>query len=143
MLRKCIRASLFAALGMMAMLLAYGSVATATAQDKKKDEKLPDISEIMKKGHDKTDGYIAKIKEATKDGKWEDAQKYAKTLAFFGENLGKNKPAKGEAESWKKLTDKYHTNTKAVLKGTEDKDAKAVAKGLGGINCGECHKLHK
>lgn len=142
MLRKCIRASLFAAFGMMAVLLAYGSVG-ATPADEKKDEKLPDISEIMKKGHDKTEGYIAKVRESAKDGKWEDAQKYAKTLAFFGESLGKNKAPKGDEKSWKALTEKYATNTKAAFKATEDKDAKAVNKALGGINCGECHKLHK
>lgn len=142
MLRKYIRASLFATFGMLAMLLAYGASATAEEKDKK-DEKLPEISEIMKKGHDKTDGYIAKVRGAAKDGKWEDAQKYAKTLAFFGEHLGKNKPPKGGADSWEKLTKKYAENTKLALKGTEDKDVKVVNKGLGGINCMECHKEHK
>ena len=124
----------------VAMLLAYGSVGATAAPA---DDKLPDISEIMKKGHDKTEGYIAKIREATKGEKWEDAQKYAKTLAFFGESLGKNKPQKGDEKSWKALTDKYAANTKAVYKATQDKDAKGVTKGLGGINCMECHKAHK
>jgi hypothetical protein len=140
MLRKLIRASLSAALGLMAIVLAVG--ATASAEDKK-DEKVPTISEIMLKGHKGTDAYIAKIKGAVKDGKWEDAEEYAKTLAVFGENLGKNKPPKGEAASWEKLTKKYAENTKLVHKGTKDKDAKAVNKGLGGINCMECHKAHK
>jgi hypothetical protein len=140
MLRKLTRVILAGALGLMAVVLAAGTGARA---EDKKDDKLPTISEIMKKGHDKTDGYIAKIRSAAKDGKWEDAQKYAKTLAFFGENLGKNKPTKGDAESWEKLTKKYAENTKLALKGTEDKDVKTVNKALGGINCGECHKVHK
>ncbi|MBP3954315.1 hypothetical protein J8F10_03265 [Gemmata sp. G18] len=138
MFRKLIRASLFAALGMTAVLLAYGSVTASPAAD----EKLPDISEIMKKGHNKTEGYVAKINAAVKDGKWEDAQKYAKTLAFFGENLGKNKPPKGDAASWKKLTDKYAESTKAALKATDDKDAKALKAALN-INCKACHDAHK
>ncbi len=144
MLRKYIRASLFAAFGMLAMLLAYGASATAEEKDKK-DEKLPEISEIMKKGHDKTDGYIAKVRGAAKDGKWEDAQKYAKTLAFFGEHLGKNKPPKGDEKSWETLTKKYNENTKAVQKATDAKDAAQTKTALGAIgkSCGECHKSHK
>jgi hypothetical protein len=141
MVRKLIRASLFAALGMIAVGLAYGTAPAAGQKDK--EEKIPDISEIMIKGHKGTDAYIAKIKGAAKDEKWEDAQKYAKTLAFFGENLGKNKAPKGDAKSWENLTKKNAESTKAVYKGTQDKDAKAVNKGLGAINCGECHKAHK
>jgi hypothetical protein len=141
MVRKLIRTSLFAAFGAIAVALAYGSAATAGQKDK--DEKVPDISEIMLKGHKGTDAYIAKIKGAAKDGQWEDAEKYAKTLAFFGENLGKNKPPKGDEKSWETLTKAYAATTKVVYKGTQDKDLKAVNKGLGGINCGGCHKAHK
>ncbi len=142
MLRNLIRMSLAGTLGMLALTLAVGASSTATAQEKDK-EKVPTISEIMLKGHKGTDAYIAKIKGAVKDGKWKDAQEYAKTLAFFGENLGKNKPPKGDAESWKKLTKKYAETTKATHKGTVDKDAKAVNAGLKGINCMECHKAHR
>lgn len=143
MLRKCIRASMFAAFGTMAVLLAVGG--GATRADDKKDDKLPDISEIMKKGHAKSDGYIAKIKGAAKDGKWDDATMYAKDLNILGAALGKNKPTKGDEKSWKTLTDKYATNTKAALEGAEKKDAKAVNSALGaiGMSCGGCHKAHK
>lgn len=144
MVRKCIRVCLVAALGVVAMTLAYG--AAATAQDKKDDKKkdeLPTIKEIMKKGHAKTDGYIDKIKAAVKGEKWDDAKEYAKTLAAFGEALGKSKPEKGDEKSWKTLSDKYAASTKTVLEGAEKKDAKVVQKGLGAINCGECHKVHK
>ena len=138
MVRKLIRASLFAAFGMVAIAVAYGSAAT-TGQK----EEIPDISEIMLKGHKGTDAYLAKIKGASKAGNWDDAEKYAKTLAFFGENLGKNKPPKGDAKSWENMTKAYANATKTVYKGTQDKDVKAVNKGLGGINCGGCHKAHK
>ena len=139
-MKKLSRAALCAALGMLALVLAYGG---AAAEDKKKDDKLPDIEEIMKKGHAKSDGYIDKIKAASKAGKWEDAQKYAKDLAILGDALGKNKPPKGDAKSWETLSKKYAANTKAALKATEDKDAKAVTKALSGINCKECHTKHK
>lgn len=141
MVRKIIRACMFAAMGAVAIAVAYGSAATAGQKDK--DEKVPDISEIMIKGHKGTDAYIAKIKGASKDGKWEDAEKYAKTLAFFGENLGKNKPPKGDDKSWQTMTKAYAAATKAVHQGTKDKDLKAVTKGLSGINCAGCHKAHK
>jgi len=140
MLRKFIRVSVTAALGMFAFCLAYGASTSATAQDKKDP---PTISEIMLKGHKGADAYMTKIRGAAKDGKWEEAQEYAKTLAFFGENLGKLKPPKGDADSWKKLTEIYAENTKLVHKGTVDKDVKAVNKGLGGINCKDCHKAHR
>jgi hypothetical protein len=139
MVRKIIRACMFAGIGAVAVLLAYGTAATAG----QKDEKVPDISEIMIKGHKGTDAYIAKIKGASKEGKWDEAEKYAKTLAFFGENLGKNKPPKGDDKSWQTMTKAYAAATKAVHKGTMDKDLKAVSKGLGGINCAGCHKAHK
>lgn len=141
MVRKFIRASLFAALGVFVVALSYG-VAATPGQDKK-DDKVPDISEIMLKGHKGTDAYMARIRDAAKAEKWDDAQKYAKTLHFFGENLGKNKPSKGDAESWKSLTKKYEDATKAVLKGTEDKSAKAVNAGLGAIDCKGCHSKHR
>jgi hypothetical protein len=136
MLRKFLKMTLAGAMGLLAVVVSVGGAISA-------DDKLPDIPEIMKKGHAKTDGYIAKIRGAAKNGDWDDANKYAKSLAMLGEALSKNKPPKGEAESWEKLTKKYVGNTKLVLKGTEDKDVKAVNKGLGGINCGECHKQHK
>lgn len=140
-MQKLIRASLFAALGTMAVLFAYGSVGAAPAAD----DKLPDISEIMKKGHAKTNGYVDKIKGAAKSGKWEDAQKYAKDLSILGEALGQNKALKGDEKSWKAQTAKYADNTKKLLKATEDKDAKAVNASVGalGNSCGGCHKAHR
>lgn len=140
MSQKLLRIALAGALGVMVVFLASGATVTA---DDKKDEKVPTIKEIMQKGHKGTDAYIAKIRADAKTGKWDEAKDYAKTLAFFGENLGKNKPGKGDAGSWEKLTKKYAESTKAVLKGVEDKDAKEVNKALDSINCMECHKAHK
>jgi hypothetical protein len=137
MVRKMYKAMMFTALGIGVLGLAYSASAA--------DDKVPDISEIMTKGHKGTDAYLARIKSAAKDENWEDAQKYAKTLAFFGENLGKNKPPKGNDTSWEKLSKKYADNTKAVLKGADDKDAKATIAGLDAIgkSCMECHRAHK
>ena len=141
MIRKLIRSALFASFGMLAVFVCYG--AAANASDQKDD--LPDISEIMKKGHHKTDGYLARIKASAKEGKWEDASKDAKSLILLGDALGKNKPPKGEAKSWETLTKKYQANTVAVEKAVAGKDVKGVDATVGAIqkSCGECHSQHK
>jgi hypothetical protein len=143
MLRKLMKMTVVAALGLMAVVLAHGDAVRAQEKKDKKDEKVPTIKEIMQKGHKGTEAYITLIKSAANNGKWDEAKEYAKTLAFFGESLGKNKQPMGEAASWEKLTKKYAESTKAAYKGTEDKDAKAVEKALGAIKCAECHEPHR
>jgi hypothetical protein len=140
MLRKLLKVTMAGSLAMLVLVFAQSD--TVRGEDKK-DEKTPTIKEIMQKGHKGTDAYITKIKALAKDSKWDEAKELAKTLSFFGENLGKNKPPKGEADSWEKLTKKYAESTKAAYKGTEDKDVKAVEKALGAINCAECHTPHR
>jgi cytochrome c556 len=143
MVRKFMRTGLLAALGAVAVLTAYG--ATGTAGQEKKDDKIPDIKEIMQKGHKATDNYLDQIKAEVKGAKWEDAATHAKLLNGFGEALGKNKPSKGDDKSWKALCDKYAADTKAVLTAVEKKDADAANKAVGAIrgSCGGCHKAHK
>jgi cytochrome c556 len=141
MVRKFIRACLFAALGLFAVALSFGTAATPLSATN--DDKVPDISEIMNKGHKGNDSYLSLIRKAAKAEQWDDAQKYAKSLAAFGESLGKNKPPKGDAESWKSMTEKYAEATKAVFKATEEKNAKAVNTGLGKIDCKGCHSKHR
>jgi cytochrome c556 len=138
---KWVRFSLVAALG--AAAIAISAAAPASADDK--DEKLPTIKEIMKKGHNGTGAYLAKIAAEAKAGKWEDAQSDAKGLAYFGESLGKLTPPKGDKKSWEGLSKKYAAATAAVKKGADDMDAKAVDAGIGMIkkSCGACHGAHK
>jgi cytochrome c556 len=138
MIRKLLRCVVVASLGFIGVIASYGAASSA-------DDKLPDIGEIMKKGHAKSDGYLAKIRGEAKDGKWEDATKDAKSLVILGDALGKNKPPKGDAKSWETLTKKYSENTMAVSKGVEAKDVKAVNTALGaiGVSCKECHSAHK
>ncbi len=138
MVRKITRFAICFAAGLFAITLGVG----AFAADDKKADKVLDVEEIMKAGHSKN-GYINKIKTATKGEKWEDAAKSAESLKANGEMLGKNKVEKGEADSWKKLSDKYAKSTAAVATAVEKKDAAAVTKALGSINCKECHDAHK
>lgn len=143
MVRKLIRAGLFAGLGMFAVLLSSG--VASSANDTANRDDLPDIHEIMKKGHHKTDGYLARIKASAGAAKWEDAAKDAKSLVILGDALGKNKAPIGDAKSWETLSKKYNDNTKAVAKAVAAKDPKAVDMSIGAIqkSCGECHKSHK
>ena len=145
MVQKLLRATMFAALGLIAVLVSVGAAATAAQKDKDKKDDVPSISDLMKKAHAKTDGYLDKIKGAAKGDKWEDAQKLSKDLSLAADALAKNSPKKGEKESWEKLTKKYSDNAQAVVDATDKKDAKATDKALGGItgSCGECHKAHK
>ena len=147
MVRKWIRASLFAALGVLAMILSFGAVSTAQDKKDKKDDKakIMDIDEVMDKAHDKKTGYVAKLKSAVKGEKWEDAEKLAMSLTTAASDLGMNKPPRGEAKSWETLTKKYSANVKVVADGIEKKDAKAAGTGLNaiGMSCGGCHSAHQ
>jgi hypothetical protein len=129
------------AVGGLALAFSVGS----QAADDKKDDKVPTIKEIMKKGHQGTKSLLKGIGAQAKEGKWDDAMDGAKTLKTFGEALGKNKPEKGSDESWKKLTEEYKENTKAVFEAVEKKDADKTAEALKKIldSCKGCHSMHK
>src|SRR5580693_5978573 len=105
MVRKMIRACMFAALGVVAVMLSYGVASTA-------EDKVPDISTIMSKSFGKKDGYKTTVGAAVKGEKWEDAQKLAKEWNDLGMAIGKNKPPKGEAKSWDDLCMKFADITK-------------------------------
>jgi hypothetical protein len=137
MVRKMLRACAFAALGLLAVMFTYGVANTA------EDEKVPEVSAIMAKSFGKKDSYKVNISAAVKGEKWEDAQKLAKEWNDLGMSIGKNKAPKGEAKSWDDQCMKFADNTKAIVDGTEKKDAKAVTKAIGSFNCGGCHKAHK
>lgn len=120
--------------------------AGVTVADDKKEDKLPKtISEIMKKGHAPKGLLKKSLPDAIKAGKWDAAKEDAELMKLFGEGLGKLKPEKGSDESWKKLTDKYKTQTADLFKAVEKKDKAKAEESLAAINkgCGECHKAHK
>ncbi len=141
MVRKITRSAICLTAGLFALSLGM----SAFAADEKKEDKVPTVEEIMKKGHAGTKSLKAKIDASVKTEKWEDAQKSAVLLKAFGEALGKNKVEKGDAESWKKLSDKYMKTTADIAAAADKKDAKAVSTALGalGKSCKECHDAHK
>jgi hypothetical protein len=135
MVRKALRAGVFAALGMIVLVGSYGIATSA-------DDKVPEVSTIMMKSFGK-EGFKSQIQAAVKGEKWEDANKLAKEWNELGGSIGKNKAPKGEAKSWEELCKKFADNTKAIVEGTDKKDAKAVTKAIGSFNCNNCHKAHK
>ena len=107
-------------------------------------EDFASAHDIMKKGHGKK-GLLTQIKDGVKAEKWDDIAKPAAELKKFGEELGKNKPEKGEDASWKKLTGDYKTMMLSIAEGVEKKDAKATNEALGKMSksCKACHDGHK
>lgn len=140
MTRKLVRAGLFAAAA-VGFVVGAGAL---TAQDKDKEEKAYEISEIMKKGHG-AKGLLKGIGAHVKAGEWDEAKTDAELLKAFGTALGKNKPDKGDTKSWEKLTKAYKENTENVYKAVVKKDAKAANDNLGkiGKSCKGCHDSHK
>ena len=123
--------------GLVALALSLGAVTAA-------DEKVPAIKQIMKTATGDA-GLCAKAAKAGKDGKWEDAQKLAKSLSDCCAFLPKNKAPKGDAEKWEKLAKEFADNGAAIQKACDDKDAEALSKAVGTFAkaCGTCHMEFK
>ena len=103
------------------------------------------IEEIMKKGHAGKKSLLNVVKAGVKEEKWDGLADPAKTLKKYGEELGKNKPDKGDDASWKKLTTEYGATMTAIADGIEKKDQKATNEALGKMSksCKACHDQHK
>lgn len=130
-----------------ALGLALLAVLAVTLPSSAEDDKDPSIKEIMNKAHKGGDAILTKLGKdlAAKEPDWEDVTKLSKELASLGAALGKNKPPRGEQESWDKLTKEYQDTIKSLLAAAdkkEQKDAIAAQKKLMG-SCMGCHKLHK
>jgi hypothetical protein len=142
MVRKMLRASVTAALGLIAMMATYGMATTASMAGNAED-KVPDISTIMTKSFKGKDSLKGSISADVKGEKWEDAQKLAKEWSDLGASLGKNKPPKGDAKSWEDLTKKFAESTKAISEAAEKKDKSAITKAMSTFDCKTCHSAHK
>ena len=112
---------------MVAVLSAF-SVQTALYAQRKKPLT---VKEVMKKAH--KDGLLKKVT----GGKASVQEK--KTLALLYNELGKNKPKKGSAASWKKMTGEL---VAAAVKVAKNEDG-GMAALKAASNCKACHKVHK
>jgi hypothetical protein len=132
---------------LLTSVLALGVIVSSNvgAEDKDKDEKGPTIKEVMKTAHGEG-GAKAKYTKAVTAEDWDDAKAAAKDWVKQAAALSKNKPTRGTAASWKKLTAAYEKNVKAAAAAADKKDAegaKAALAKLGPKSCGGCHGPHK
>ncbi len=120
--------------------LALLAVGVAVAAD-------PTIKEIMTKAHKGSKSLLGDLRAELKQDEpdWATVQKDSKELVELGTSLGKNKPPKGEQESWDRLTSAYLANAKALdaAAGQMDKGAAQTALGKIGGSCKACHQAHK
>jgi hypothetical protein len=114
----------------LALLVLAGSGAFRAADT---DKPKFTIEEIMEKAHDKDSGILPKVLKGM--GSKDDKQ----TLVDLYTELGKNKPPKGEAKSWKDKTDTLVAAAKSVA--ADEKDSLAKLKKA--TACMDCHKVHK
>ncbi len=91
------------------------------------------IKDVMKKGFNKRKGLLPKVTK----GSATDEEK--KELHEMFVALSKNKPPRGEEESWKKFTGALVKAGKMVVDG----DEKGVGMLKKAANCAACHKAHK
>src|SRR5262245_56489620 len=122
-----------------AVALAAGLLGTALAVEAKS------IDEIMKRVNSAKGIQRKLLPDAAKAGDWDNAQKLSKEYVELAEQLGKNKPPKGEQKSWEKLTGDYLVSVKKVDEACQKKDAAAVtaAQRKIGAMCKSCHDAHK
>jgi len=113
--------------------LAVLMLLTSTITTMGADDKTPSIKDVMKKAH----GGKPKLCEKVATGKASKEEK--QELVELYTALTKNKPPKGDADSWKEKTEALVAAAKACLdddKEGPDKLKKAVA-------CKSCHEAHK
>lgn len=116
----------------MALLAGLGFSVYADDTEKKDESPKVTIKSVMKKANGKK-GLVAKIST----GKATDAEK--KEWVKLAEGLAAAKPPRGEADSWKKLTDEIVSAAKDSADGKKE----AYPKVKTTWDCGGCHKNHK
>lgn len=118
-----------------------------TIADEKKDAKIQSTKSIMKLCYDDEEGLLEVIGTMVKEKepKWDTVREKTKSWVKAAEDLGKNKPKKGTAESWSKLTKKWHEDASALDTAAGKKDATAINASLKtlGASCKGCHPVHK
>jgi hypothetical protein len=127
-------------------LLALAAFSSVRAEDEKdrKEEKVPTIQQVMKTAHGKT-AFQGQANAALKARDFDKLSRIAKDWEKSAVALSKNKPRKGEQDSWDMLTAGYLKNIKALGEGVGKKDEEAITRALKFVNttCTMCHLKHK
>jgi hypothetical protein len=140
MKRFAVRFAVVAALGAAMIIFASGS--TPLAANNADD---PAVKEIMQKANGK-DGICKGIGSGLKlkEPKWDDLNAKAKELVPLAKAMGKNKPPKGDEESWKKFTSAYAKAAEDLETATDKKDAAGAAAAMKVLTaCTGCHAAHR
>jgi hypothetical protein len=122
------------------------SVTFATGLLEARDEKAPEIKEVMGKVGKPSGLYpsvAAELREA--DPMWEQVKQDTKEMSKLLATLAKATPPKGDKDSWSKLTKAFADNAKALEKAAAKMDLKAardVSKKMGD-SCKGCHAAHR
>ena len=90
------------------------------------------IKDVMKKVMKGKPNFLSKVADGGTDAEKKELHEYLVALS-------KNKPKKGDADSWKELTGKLVKASQDLVDGKEDA-GKAVMKAA---NCKACHSKHK
>lgn len=121
------------------------AVILATSTPASADDKNPTTEEIMKKLNGKNGSHklIGKALDAGPD--WDTITKHAKIYADLAALLEKNKPEKGDAASWKKLSEAYAKDAKTLSDAAAKKDTEKVKETFGKLkeSCDTCHENHR
>lgn len=128
-------------------LLALGAVVVAfaasgsVAQDKKDGPMT--VPQIMKQNNGAIKAINAELKAA--EPKWDAVAAKSKIALNAVKDLAKNEPKKGDAASWKKLSEEYVASFAKLGEAADNKDldaTKAAMKTIGS-SCKACHDAHK
>lgn len=138
--RRIRKAAISSVLGLGVLTVAFGT-ASAT------DDAVPSIKKVMQVLNKGGKAESAKLKKELANGSpdWKAVQSSSKQFATLGATLAKNEPPKGEADSWKMMSDAYAADCKALDEAAQKEDlvgAKAAFMKLSN-SCMTCHKAHK
>lgn len=132
---------------MLALVVGPLVLVSAALAAQGEDEKVPSIKEVMKKLHAGQRSPLAKLKgQLSADSpQWDEIEKTSKDFVILGAALAKNTPPRGEKAGWKKLSDRYFDDAKALDDAAKahDKAAASAAQKRLGASCKACHTAHK
>src|SRR4051812_20302693 len=111
------------------------------------DSETPTIKAAMQKLHKGPNSAQANLKKAlaTPSPDWKSIQSKTKDYVILGASLAKNEPKKGDLASWKKLSEGFFTDSKALDDAAKTENLKATQDAFKKVNgsCMACHKVHK
>ena len=134
---------------LMGLALVAGLICVPFVEMSAADDKVADVSTIMKKnnGGKKSNGKLIDAALKSGDVKWDEVAKLAKDYNKYAADLPKNTPDKGDKASWDKLSKAYADEAKKLdeAAGKKDLDATkaAIATLIKPATCKACHDVHK